>query len=118
MTSDFTSLRNEPGFRAAILVPIAIMGLIVPLGVTGLASLTLATVISLLLGDGALFIKLWGLVWLIFLGLAELLPFQIVGETLRATILLGEVQLSWQPALISMAIGLLLIVSRGAIRKT
>lgn len=50
--------------------------------------------------------------------IAGLAPFQIVGETLRATILTNDLQLPWQPALISMAVGLVLIVSRSMIGKS
>lgn len=150
----FLTVRGEGSGKAVTVFRIA-----VPLVVTGLASFALAGVISLLVGEGALFLKLWSLVWLTLLGLswlfsglfawlglvavviimpfvflqnalgsafaplgsipdwlqsiAQLLPFHVVGESLRATIILSDLQLPLQPALTAMAIGLFLIISRG-----
>lgn len=154
----FLTVRGEGSGKAVTIFRIA-----VPLVVTGLASFALAAVISLLIGEGSLFLKLWSLVWLTLLGLSwlfsglfawlgpvavviimpvvflqnalggafapigsmpdwlqsisQFLPFHVVGESLRATIILGDLQLPLQPALTAMAIGVFLIISRGILGR-
>lgn len=149
----FVTTRNEGAGK-----PVTLFRLFAPLIVSGISALVLATVISTMLSELSLLIKLWGLVWMLLLGLgwlfsglfawigplavliilplvflqsalggtlapmgaipdwlqwlAGLAPFQTIGETLRSTILLNELQIPWMPALACMAIGLFLIISR------